>query len=133
MSRWVTATVAALAVVGFAGCGTGKDEREARAAVERFEAALASKDGASACHELSSALSSSLESSEKKPCEQAILAAGLTPARAISDASVWVNGAQVKLDGDTLFLDETATGWKVSAAGCKFQSSDEPYECELEG
>jgi hypothetical protein len=39
----------------------------------------------------------------------------------------------VKLAGDTLFLDQTSTGWKISAAGCRLTSPDEPYDCELEG
>jgi hypothetical protein len=123
----------ALALVALAGCGTGADERAARGSVSRFEAAIAAKDGAAACHELSSKATSSLESSAKKPCEQAILSAGVKPSRAVRDASVWVTGAQVKLAGDTLFLDDTAKGWKISAAGCKLSSPDEPYDCDLEG
>lgn len=126
----MTALVALLALTG---CGTAGDESAARSSVGRFEASIAAKDGAAACHELSQATSSSLESSEKKPCEQAILSAGLKPARTVTDASVWVTGAQVKLDGDTLFLDKVSTGWKISAAGCKPMSSDEPYDCELKG
>jgi hypothetical protein len=122
-----------LALAALAGCGTGADERAARGSVSHFEAAIAAKDGAAACHELSSKATSSLESSAKKPCEQAILSAGLKPSRAVRDASVWVTGAQVKLAGDTLFLDDTAKGWKISAAGCKLSSPDEPYDCDLEG
>jgi hypothetical protein len=122
-----------LALLALTGCGTGADESAARRSVARFEQAIGAKDGAAACHELSQSASSSLETSEKKPCEQAVLAVGLKPARTVHDASVWVTGAQVKLDGDTVFLDETASGWKVSAAGCKLMSPDEPYDCQLEG
>jgi photosystem II stability/assembly factor-like uncharacterized protein len=124
--------VTLLALVALAGCGTGADEHAARRSVSRFEAAIAAKDGTAACHELSSKTTSSVESSEKKPCEQAILSVGLKPSRAVEDASVWVTGAQVKLGGDTLFLDDTAKGWKISAAGCKLSSPDEPYDCDLE-
>jgi hypothetical protein len=121
------------ALAALAGCGTGADEHAARWSVSRFESAIAAKDGAAACHELSSKATSSLESSEKKPCEQAILSVSLKPSRVVKDASVWVTSAQVKLDGDTLFLDDTAKGWKISAAGCKLSNPDEPYDCELEG
>jgi hypothetical protein len=124
--RRLAAALMLVAPVALAGCGTGADERAARGSVSRFESAIAAKDGAAACHELSSKTSSSLESSEKKPCEQAILSAGLKPSRAVRDASVWVTGAQVKLDGDTLFLDDTATGWKISAAGCKSRARTSP-------
>jgi hypothetical protein len=120
-------------VVALSGCGTAAGERQARASVGRFEAALQAKDGAAACRELSTKTRSSLESDEKKPCDQAIGAAGLKPARQVMDVSVWVTGAQVKLSGDTIFMDETASGWKISAAGCKLSSPDEPYDCELEG
>lgn len=124
---------ALIAMVALVGCGTGGDERAARGAVERFESAIQAKDGAAACHELSPDVSSSLSSSVKKPCEQAILSAGLKPSRSIVDASVWVTGAQVKLGGDVLFLDQISTGWKISAAGCKLVSPDAPYDCDLKG
>jgi hypothetical protein len=133
VSRWVTVLAALAAVMAVGGCGTAAGEREVRASVDRFEAALQSKDGAAACKELSSETRSSLESDEKKPCEQAIGETDVKPAPNVEDVSVWVTGAQVKLGGDTLFMDETAEGWKISAAGCKPQSPEEPYDCELEG
>jgi hypothetical protein len=117
--------------VALSGCGTAAGQRDATAAAQRFEQALRAKDGAAACRELSSDVTSSLESSEKKPCDQAILAAGLKPASGVKEASVWQTGAQVRLAGDTLFLDETDRGWKISAAGCKASSPDEPYDCDL--
>jgi len=133
VSRGVTLVAVVAAAVALGGCGTAAGERDARASVERFEAALQQKDGAAACRELSSETRSSLESDEKKPCEQAILGTDLKPSPGIKEVSVWVTGAQVRLGGDTLFMDETAEGWKISAAGCKPQGSDQPYDCELEG
>jgi hypothetical protein len=129
----VTVLAAVAAAVGLGGCGTAAGERQARASVDRFEAALQAKDGAAACKQLSPKTRSSLESDEKKPCDQAIGATDLKPAQGIEDVSVWVTGAQVKTRGDTLFEDETAEGWKISAAGCKLESPDEPYDCDLEG
>jgi hypothetical protein len=133
VSRWLTAVAAIAGVVALGGCGTAAGEREARASVDRFEAALQAKDGAAACKELSTKVRSTLESDEKMPCDQAIGQTDLKPVRPVTDVSVWVTGAQVKLNGDTIFMDETASGWKISAAGCKLSSPDEPYDCELEG
>jgi hypothetical protein len=114
------------------GCGTGADDRDARSAATRFEAAIQAHDGAAACDQLSDDASSKLESSEKKPCGKAILSIELKPSRAVVETSVWVTSAQVRLAHDTLFLDETPRGWKISAAGCKPQP-EKPYDCELEG
>jgi hypothetical protein len=117
--------------VALSGCGTAAGQRDATASAQRFEQALRANDGAAACRELSSDVTSSLESSEKKPCDQAILAAGLKPASGVEGVTVWETGAQVKLGGDTLFLDETDEGWKISAAGCKLTTQDQPYDCDL--
>jgi hypothetical protein len=133
MPRGRTIAVACSSMLVLAGCGTGADEQAARTSVDRFEAAIQAKDGGAACAQLSDDTQSKLEGSEKKPCEQAVLSVQLKPSRAVADASVWVTGAQVKLHGDTLFLDKTPQGWKISAAGCKPKSADEPYDCELEG
>jgi hypothetical protein len=120
------------ALVCLAGCGSNDDERNARVSADRFEAALEAADGAGACDQLTEDTASKLEGSQKKPCEQAILSLELTPSREIVDASVWVTSAQVQLDGDTLFMDETPDGWKINAAGCESRPNA-PYECELEG
>ena len=93
MRRGLTIAIASLAALALAGCGTGADERAARASVDRFEAAIQAKDGGGACRQLSDDASSKLESSESKACDQAILSVQLTPSRAVTDASVWVTGA----------------------------------------
>jgi hypothetical protein len=121
-----------LALPALSGCGAGAGERDARMTAGRFEAAIQARDGAAACRQLSDSASSKLESSEKKPCEEAILSVGLKPSRAVVDSSVWVTSAQVRLAHDTLFLDDTSRGWRISAAGCRPQPG-QPYDCELEG
>jgi len=45
---------------------------------------------------------------------------------------IWGGEAQVRFDGDTVFLTETSAGWRVVAAGCQAQG-DAPYDCEVEG
>jgi hypothetical protein len=133
MLRGLTVLAVLGAALAVAGCGTSAGEREVRASVDRFEKALQSQDGAAACKELSTETRSSLESDEKKPCDEAIGETDLKPVSGVDDVSVWITGGLVRLNGDTLFMDETAEGWKISAAGCKSQGSDKPYDCEVEG
>ena len=124
-----------MAVVGLlalTGCGTEASERDARGAVQRFYSAFAAQDGAAACEQLSEDAASALETSEKEPCERAVLSLDLTPS-APGGASVWVTSARVSLDsGDTAFLDQISGQWLIAAAGCRPQRG-KPYECELEG
>ncbi len=70
-----------------------------------------------------------LERDQSEPCDQAIGQLSL-PGGAVRSVEVWGGDAQVKLAGDTLFLTETHTGWRVSAAGCR-PKGDAPYDCEV--
>jgi len=127
------AGIAALAVLALAltGCGTDSSERDARGSVERFFAAFEQHDGAAACDELSQETVSEVEQSEKKPCARAILSEDVSPAP-VTGVEVYMQSAQAKLrGGETVFLEQTPQGWKVSAAGCKPQPG-KPYQCELE-
>lgn len=121
----------ALACLG-TGCGTAGREHDARAVVERFQAALADHNGGAACAELSSGTSKALEQDEGSPCPRSILAAHL-PAGAPESAEVDVTSAAVSLrEGGTLFLDQGPNGWEISAAGCRPTEPDKPFDCELE-
>jgi hypothetical protein len=129
-SRVIAAAIAALALAA-AGCGTDTSERDARTSVERFYAAFEAGDGGGACRQLSEEASSTLQKSEEKPCEEAVLSLELTPSAA-ADATVWVTSAQVSLEGgDTVFLDQIGGDWRISAVGCQPRPG-QPYECELE-
>ena len=44
---------------------------------------------------------------------------------------IWGGDAQVALADDTVFLTETDTGWRVTAAVCRVRT-DAPYDCEVE-
>lgn len=50
----------------------------------------------------------------------------------ILDVQVWGDRAAARTARDTLFVLETPTGWKVSAAGCRSRG-EAPYDCALEG
>ena len=126
---------ALLIAVPLAACGTGAREHDAAAVAERFHAALEQGDGKAACGELSAQTASKVEQQEGKPCEQAILTLKLPKGGIAAVRRVEVTSAYIRLAGGSAdFLDEGPDGWKVSAAGCKpASSSDQPYDCEVEG
>ena len=87
-----------------------------------------------ACAELNPETASKLEREEGKPCEDAITGASSCPkgGTRVADTRVYVTSAFSSLaEGTADFLDETPTGWKVSAAGCKPRPG-KPYDCDLE-
>jgi hypothetical protein len=125
---------AALAVLllALSGCGTASSEHDARGSVKRFFSALSRHDGAAACHELSVDAASAVAQNEKMPCGKAILSVGLATAP-VTHLRVYLDSAEARLaGGGAIFLDETAKGWKISAAGCKRQPGGKPYDCEVE-
>jgi hypothetical protein len=120
-----------LALLGAPGCGTEGRESAARHAAERFYAAFEAEDGDGACTQLTEEAQSALERNEQRPCEEAVLDLELSPARP-SSVQVAVTSAIVDTEeGDTAFLDQTSSGWKLSAVGCE-EVVGQPYECELE-
>jgi hypothetical protein len=132
MPRRLTAAMLGALALAACGCGTDASERDARSAVEAFYAAYAAKDGAGACRQLSEDASSALETSEKEPCERAVLSVELKRAP-IARTSVWVTSAEVKLaNGGAVFLDEIGGRWRIGAAGCS-PLPGQPYDCDLEG
>jgi hypothetical protein len=128
----ILTTVALLALACLcAGCGDRSDD--AVTVVERFQAALDSRDGGGACAELSEPTASALEQQEARPCGEAILDLDLAAGGEGAYTSVYVTSASVSLrDGGTLFLAESSEGWEISAAGCRPSAPDRPYDCELE-
>jgi hypothetical protein len=113
------------------GCGTDSSAAHARHAVRVFYAALQRHDGAAACQVLSDDTRSSLETSEKKPCKEAVFSLGLSPSRVVA-VRVYVTSAQAVVSGgEAVFLDQNPDGWKISALGCKPQH-EQPYDCQLE-
>ena len=72
-----------------------------------------------------------LEEEASAPCEEAIEELQL-PGGEVTGVEIWGGDAQVRLDGDTVFLTETSAGWRVSAAACT-ERPERPYDCEVEG
>jgi hypothetical protein len=120
--------LAAIAVAGVCVAGCGTDQREAAAtdAANRFLSSL--DNPADACVLLSPKAKQALESGGE-PCAEALGSLDL-PGGRVSGASVWSDRAQAHAGGDTLFLVELDTGWRVTAAGCRHET-EENYQCAL--
>ncbi|MDQ1621358.1 MAG: hypothetical protein QOE19_3927 [Actinomycetota bacterium] len=120
-----------LCTVLLAGCGQASGSGP-RAAVERFAAAWAQRDGSAVCRLLAPRTRTEVAKSAKQPCAQAILDEDLPPAGSVAGAEVWGGAAQVRTSGDTLFLAEFPEGWRVVAAGCR-PHAGAPYDCQVQG
>lgn len=124
------AVVTAMAV---GGCGAGAAESDARSAADSFLDAVGI-DPASACERLAPETRSTLQESTGSSCDAALRQLGLGGAGAAESVDVAGHGAQVRYEGDTVFLALFDTGWLVTAAGCRRTSDrSEPYDCDVEG
>lgn len=131
----VPATVLALALLAslWAGCGASDRAPDAAAVAERFQAALAGRDGEGACAQLSEDTAGKLEQHEQRPCEEAIVELELPTGGTAAHTSVYVTSASVALDeGGTLVLNEARDGWEIAAAGCRPTAPELPQDCERE-
>ncbi|HYI80554.1 MAG TPA: hypothetical protein VEW67_06815 [Thermoleophilaceae bacterium] len=132
--RNLTLVVIAGVGVGFplAGCGA-TDSEGARDAAQRLYVAYSDDDGAAACATLSDDTRKQLVEDEQKPCPEAVLELDLSGTATVG-AEAYVTEAKVETDGgDSVFLEETGDGWRVTAAGCRPAPGREaPYDCEVE-
>jgi hypothetical protein len=132
-SRW-SASVSVGVILAFAGCGRADDRVAVGVVTERFLAAIADGNGQRACAQLSAGAQQALEQDESEPCAKAArgLDDEIEPSR-VAHAEVFATTAKVDLaDGQSAFLELTARGWRVAAAGCRPEGADEPYQCVLE-
>lgn len=120
-------TVMLLGVTVLAGCGTADREASATAAANQFVVALAHPD--QACQLLAPRALNALER-DGRPCADALAALRLPAEGRAREVTVWAARALVHTGGDTLFLIEEDTGWRVIAAGC-VPAEDISYECVL--
>jgi hypothetical protein len=112
------------AVLLLSGCSSAQ-----RADVEQVATTFTdpSGDPEARCDLLAPATLDSFEESASAPCPEAI---GQLPMDAgeVRSVEVWGGDAQVKLSGDTVFLTETHSGWRITAAACRPQD-EAPYDC----
>lgn len=102
-------------------------------AVERVAAAFADPGGdpEQRCDLLAPATRAAFEESGSAPCAEAIEELPLQGGD-VESIEVWGGDAQVKLAGDTVFLTETSSGWRITAAACS-PRAEAPYDCEVDG
>jgi hypothetical protein len=126
--RWSTTAVALGAVVALSACG----EVPADGAEELVESfAAAQGDPSARCDLLAPGTLAALVEDEGTSCEDAIEQIPVGSGDLVS-VEVWGEEAQAKLSDDTLFLTRTSEGWRVSAAACRPQGADQPYDCQVE-
>jgi hypothetical protein len=132
--RKLCTTALLVCALAASACGTADDRDQARTAAERLYAAVDADDGAAACRELSEQAAEELTRQESSPCDEAILDLDLqTGAGGADSVEVFITSAAVHMSGgDTVFLDETPDGWRVSAVGCREQAADAPAKCEVQ-
>ena len=123
---------ALLTLVLLAGCSPAGDRADAAADVAtRLLTAVEAQDGGAACAVLAPGTVEELEA-DGRPCAEAILEEDLPGPGRLAGADVYGQWAQVRLDGDTLFLAVFPGGWRVVAAGCT-PRADRPYDCRVTG
>jgi len=128
VSRSGAVMAAAVAVLVLGGCASAQDADVRDVAVDFLDTGLAPDVR---CDLLAPATREALESEASAPCLDVI---GELPldGGAVRSVEVWGGNAQVRLGGDTVFLTETSTGWRVVAAACE-PRGEAPYECQVEG
>src|SRR5215210_116724 len=124
-----------LGALGVAGCGQSTNRDAVRSVTDRFYAAVADDDGATACAQLTEPTLKQLEQDEKSTCTEAVSGLGLSSSR-IARVEVFVTNAKVDLaNGASTYLEQTAHGWRISALGCRPTEGDpeeEPLGCAVE-
>ncbi|HLM05456.1 MAG TPA: hypothetical protein VK402_09745 [Blastococcus sp.] len=122
-----SAAVAAAAAAVLGGCASTQQPEVERVATAFEDPA---GDPETRCDLLTPAALSALEEQASQPCDEAIEDLPLEGGE-VESVEVWGGDAQVRLSGDTLFLAETSTGWRVAAAACQ-PNGEAPYDCEVE-
>lgn len=129
-TRRTAGVTLAMTGVLLGSCADGERVAVEQAASE-FTEALAAGEIQHACEMLAPSTRSRLESQEDQACAEAMQQIPL-PGGPIEQADVWGGEAQVRTNGDTLFLTRTSQGWRIAAAGCRARG-EAPYDCQLEG
>jgi hypothetical protein len=125
------ACLLAITALLMTGCGRDADRATVRSTAESFYAAVAGHDGVAACARLSADARQAIEQQASSPCPRAVLHLDLSGRRAHIVRVYSTDAAVELLHGDTVFLQDTPQGWRISAAGCRPQDKGEPADCEV--
>jgi ABC-type glycerol-3-phosphate transport system substrate-binding protein len=110
---------------GLAGCTGSPQRSDAQQVAVDFVTAIEDQHGADACALLTSDAEASVSG------ETAVLNVDENGA-GVRHVQVWGDAAQVKVGSDTVFLQDLSDGWRVRAAGCRFQPGA-AYNCDVKG
>ena len=129
VSRRSGALVATGAVVLLgSGCSSAERPEVERVAGQFLEA---SGNPEARCELLMPRTLQQLEQEAEAPCADAIGGLPLQGGE-VTDVEVWGGEAQVRMSGDTVFLTQSSSGWRIAAALCRPQPEG-PYDCQVEG
>ena len=129
MRTFVVTLAAALVLTG---CGPDDREKAAASTAERFADAAQGDDAAAACAMLAPQTRRELEESSDAACVTALAEAELPDLGRAGEVQVYGHQAEVRGDGDTIFLADHDGRWQVIAAGCE-PRTDRPYDCAVKG
>ncbi|HEY3529071.1 MAG TPA: hypothetical protein VGK78_07960 [Nocardioides sp.] len=117
------------------GCASNRAD-DVQSVASQFYDAISAEHGSGACALLAPPTRSSVEQTEKKPCPDAIMAAGLHPPSRVEKVKVYGTMAQVTWGTEVTFLTRYDEGWRVLAAGCSMppasQRTADHYDCTVE-
>ena len=135
-TRALLAVVTAGLMLTGVACGTLRSREDAAIATSRaFRLAVATHDASAACALIAPETRRELQQATKLPCVRGMGALDIPAGHGRGDVrrvDVFGGQARVEFAGDTVFLAEFPTGWRVSAAGCT-PRGDHPYDCTLAG
>jgi hypothetical protein len=115
--------------VGATACASRPQRSPVSAAAVRFVTAVAHRDGAAACRDLTPDAQQSVTGATDVPCSKAVVSVDEN-GTAVSSVQVWGDAAQVHVGQDVVFLRQISGRWLVSAAGCTRQAEG-PYDCDV--
>jgi hypothetical protein len=113
------------------GCA-GQSGDPAADRARHFYAAVAHRDGISACADLAPEARTVLEQQEGKACEDAILDQDIPQMVGTGEVQVFGSMAQVAYADETAFLSRYGDEWLLTAVGCPPASGDKPHDCAIE-
>ncbi|WP_067438888.1 hypothetical protein [Nocardioides jensenii] len=123
--------LAVLLPITLTGCGSGQEDA-VRNAASAFQDAVHDQRWDRACAMLAPETRSELEDSAQTPCASAIPEEHVATPADPDDVEIFGTTAQLRYDGETLFLTRFGDGWRVLAAGCT-PRGPKPYDCHLHG
>jgi len=116
-----------------AGCaGLNPGSGEAAATAQQFHQLLDAGKAGAACRLLAPGTTEEVESDDPGSCAAKLSRLGLSPAAGVLESRAYGREAQVRLEGDTVFLTRSGDRWVVTAAGCTARN-ERPYLCEVKG